>query len=78
MLDMIKAMSDPEFTAKLAEMPEQIVSKLNSIDSKLDLLLQHFSISENLQNGDNVYTGPTDLVIGENPGINPVDPDSYK
>ena len=83
MLDIIKAMQDPDFINSLQQMPQQILDKLNSIDRKLDALLrlhgmsddyitalQQNSISANLQN---------DLTENPEPAnINPVDPDSYK
>lgn len=54
MLDLIKAMQDPEFTQGLAAMPQQIVDHLVSIEAKLDLLLQQNGITEKQQNSETV------------------------
>lgn len=40
MLDIIKAMQDPEFINGLQQMPQQILDKLNRIEFMLEVLLQ--------------------------------------
>lgn len=85
MLDLMKALNDPEFMSNLSALPEQLVGMLTRIlevelenKHRLDLLLQHYGISANLQNSisANLQNGLTETPAPAN--VNPVDPDSYK
>ena len=91
MLDMIKAMQDPEFVKGLSDMPRQIAETLQRIEAKLDLLIWEVagwdgndiaamlqnSDAANLQNSDDVNTAVTLDSTAEPVNINPVDPASY-
>lgn len=91
MLDLMKALNDPEFMSTLSAMPQQIVDKLNRIDSKLDVVILLLTdpsyknseylqsiVAANLQNSisANLQNGLTETPAPAN--VNPVDPDSYK